>query len=291
VNVLLTGASGLVGSRLVAALAGSHRVFAAHHLGEVPAGAVSVRLDLTRELSLQAALDATRADAVVHCAALADADRCEREPALAARLNRDATAALAGQCQRRGLRLLALSTDLVFAGNRSFASEQDAAQPLSVYGRTKLAGEEAALAECPSATVLRLALVTGRGLARPTATESIAWALRAGRRLRLFTDQFRTPVDLESVAPAIARVLAGDWSGRYHLGGRERVSRHELGMRVARGLGLREDLIEAVTQAEAPLAAPRPTDVSLDSSRAARDWGWSCRSLGDAIAAGRPDPG
>jgi dTDP-4-dehydrorhamnose reductase len=86
-------------------------------------------------------------------------------------------------------------------------------------------------------------------------------------------------------------VLAGAWSGRYHLGGRERVSRYELGLRVARGLGLREDLIEPVTQAEAPLAAPRPADVSLDSARAARDWGWSSRSLEDAIAAGRPDPG
>jgi dTDP-4-dehydrorhamnose reductase len=288
-NVLVTGASGMLGSRLAVELGRAHRVCAARHAGRTPAGLPSVPLDLTVP-GIAAALDAARADAVVHCAALADADRCEREPALATALNRDAAGALAGLCHRRGVRLVAFSTDLVFAGDRPFLAEADAARPLSVYGRTKLEGERAVLAECPSAAVLRIALLAGRGLARPTATESIAWALGGGRRLRLFADQFRTPVDAASVAGAVDRLLAGSESGLYHLGGPERLSRHALGLRVARRLGLSVDLVEPIMQADLPLAAPRPADVSLDSSRAARDLGWHAQPLDDAIAAGRREP-
>jgi dTDP-4-dehydrorhamnose reductase len=290
-NVLVTGASGMLGSRLALELARAHAVSAARHGAPGPDGLPSVPLELTAPASLAAALDAARADAVLHCAALADADRCEREPALAAALNRDAAFELARLCQRRGVRLLAFSTDLVFAGDRGMVTEDDPARPLSVYGRTKLEGEAAVLAECPSAAVARLALLAGRGLARPTATESIAWALRTGRPLRLFTDQYRTPVDAASVADAAARLIAGGGSGRFHLGGPERVSRFELGLRVARLLGLPERLLTPIRQADLSLAASRPADVSLDSSRAARELGWRPRSLVAAVAAGRREPG
>jgi dTDP-4-dehydrorhamnose reductase len=289
-NVLITGASGMVGSRLGASLAGAFRLVSARHEAAPPGPFPSVALELLEAESLASALEAARADAVVHCAALADADRCEREPALAAALNRDAPGSLARLCQRRGLRLIVLSTDLVFAGDRPFLSEGDAPGPLSAYARTKLAGEDAVAAECPSAAILRLALVAGRGTARPTASEAIAWSLRAGRRLRLFTDQFRTPVDAESVAHGVARLLRGTWSGRYHLGGPERIDRFALGLRVARRLSLPEALLQPILQAEGALAALRPADVSLDSSRAARDFGWQAHSLDDAIAAGRLGP-
>jgi dTDP-4-dehydrorhamnose reductase len=188
------------------------------------------------------------------------------------------------------VRIIALSTDLVFAGDRAPYAEDDEPAPRLAYARTKYDGERALLAEDPSAVVLRLPLMAGRGHGRrATATESAAWALRAGRALRLFTDQYRTPLDAESVAEAIERLLASAHTGTFHVGGAERVSRYEIGRRVAEAFALPLDLITPIRQGDLPLA-PRPADVSLASDRARAVLGWRPRPLADAIREGRPGP-
>ncbi len=136
-----------------------------------------------------------------------------------------------------------------------------------------------------------MTLVVGRGHGpRGTASEAIAWALRAGRPLRLFADEYRTPVDPESVARAVSLLFRGKAAGRFHLGGAERVSRYELGLRVARGLGLPTHGIEAARQAE-HVGPARPPDVSLDITRARRELGWAPRPLDEVLAEGRAEPG
>ncbi|HET8646771.1 MAG TPA: sugar nucleotide-binding protein, partial [Vicinamibacteria bacterium] len=250
-RLLVTGAGGLLGGRLAELLAGGMSVVAAVNRSAAPPGLDVVHLDLLDASAVESALDRVRPDAVLHSAALADADRCQREPELAARVNAGIPALLARTCRRRSLRLVALSTDLVFPGTRAWSDEGETPRPRLHYARTKLEGEQAALAEHPQAAVMRVALVCGRGHGpRGSATESMAWALRAGRRLRLFGDQYRTPVDAESVAAAAAALLRGQENGVFHVGGPERVSRHQLGLRVAAALGLDAGLIEEARQAD-----------------------------------------
>lgn len=285
----MTGAGGLLGGRLAEVLAGEMDVVAAVRRSAAPPGLETVAFDLLDPRSVKDALDSVRPDAVLHSAALADADRCHLDPDLAARLNTEAPAWLARLCARRGLRLVALSTDLVFPGTRAHSREDDQPGPILHYARTKLDGERAIMGEHPGAAVARVALVVGRGHGRRgTASESIAWALREGRGLRLFSDQYRTPVDADSVATAASALLAGDQAGIFHLGGPERVSRYELGMRTAAALGLDSALIEEARQADGAVGVPRPLDVSLDSSRARRELGFRPRGLDEAIRAGRP---
>jgi dTDP-4-dehydrorhamnose reductase len=203
----VSGAGGLVGGRLAALLAHTFDVVGGVRHSPAPEGVRGVAFDLLEADSFVKALDAAEPDAVIHCAALADPDRCERETWLAERCNVDAPRRLARLCRQRGVRIISLSTDLVFDGQRSFVTESDAPRPLLAYGRTKLAGEEAVLSEAPGSAVVRVALVVGRGHGeRGTASEAIAWALRERRPLRLYTDQHRTPVDSESLADAIARL-------------------------------------------------------------------------------------
>ncbi|HET9315467.1 MAG TPA: sugar nucleotide-binding protein [Vicinamibacteria bacterium] len=279
-RLLVTGAGGLLGGRLAELLSRAHTVIAGVHVSRPPDGLETVPIDLLQPTSIEAAFDDARPDAVLHCAALADADRCEADPELALRMNVHATDRLAVLCARRGARLVALSTDMVLGGDKAFSSEADAALPRQVYGRTKQAAEAAVLARSSAAVVVRVALVHGRGHGpRRTASESIADALRSGRRLRLFTDQHRTPVDPESVAAAVASLLASRAGGVFNVGGPERLSRHELGLRVAKLLGLPAGLIDPVTQPEPPQGARRPADVSLDSSRARRELGFAPRPL------------
>ena len=284
-RVLVTGASGLLGGRLAELLARSHDVIAMRHEAPVPSGLDAVDGDLLDGQALDRAFDVARPDAVLHSAAIADPDRCDREPELARRINVDASAEVAARCGRRGLRLVTLSTDLVFDGERALSSEETPPRPILYYGHTKLDAEGAVLAASPDAVILRVALVIGRGYgSRKTATEAVAATLAAGGRPRLFHDQYRTPIDPDSVADAVTRVFARPVSGRFHLGGAERISRFDLGQRVARVLGLPEHLERTD---EASQAVRRPRDASFDSGHARRELGWEPRPLDDAIRDGR----
>jgi dTDP-4-dehydrorhamnose reductase len=288
-RVLVTGAGGLLGGRLATLLSGQMEVVAAVHHAPPPDGLACVPFDLLEPASYAVALELARPEAVVHAAAVAQPDQAEADLDRATRVNAKAPRLLARMCAGRGIRLVALSTDLVLPGDRAGSAEDAAPGPLLHYARTKLEGEGAVLGECPAAAVVRVALVVGRGHGpRGSASEAIAWALRAGRRLRLFGDQFRTPIDAESVAQAVAALLRGRQSGLFHLGGPERVSRHQLGLRVAAAFGLDASLIDEARQSEQ--AVPRPADVSLDSGRARRELGFAPRSLDEALRDGRIQP-
>jgi dTDP-4-dehydrorhamnose reductase len=263
-------------------------VLAAHRRASAPAGPEPMAADLHDAAGVARLLDAARPAAVVHAAVLGRADDCEARPGEAERVNAGLPGLLARACRERGLRLVALSTDLVFDGSRPYSTEADAPNPLHVYGRTKRAGEEAVLDAHPEAAVARIALVLGRGHgSRATSSESVLRALRAGRPLSLYTDEYRTPIDPESVADAVARLLEGRGSGLFHLGGPERISRHELGRRVARVFGLPDAGIVAARQADHPGPDRRAPDVSLDSGRAQRELGWKARALDEALAESR----
>ena len=290
--MLVTGAAGLLGGR-VASLLAAHgfEVVAVRREAAPPPGLRALALDLTDPGALEAALEAERPDSVVHAAVLSRADECERRPDLATELNARLPGRLAAACRRRRVRLVGLSTDLVFGGERAFSDTRATPSPLSVYGRTKLEGEDALLSADPSAAVARVALVAGRGHGpRGTASEGVAWALRAGRPVWLFEDEYRTPVDPESVAAGVALLLEQGGSGLFHLGGPERLSRLELGLRVARALGLPSRGIQAARQADHQGPDRRPADTSLDSARARRELGWKPRSLDVALRASRPAP-
>ena len=291
-RVLVTGAGGLLGGRLAALLAERGLdVCAAHRRSAPPPGLPAVALELTDPGAVEDLLERQRPDAVVHAAVLGRTDQCEARPDVAEAVNTRLPGRLAAACRSRRIRLVGLSTDLVLDGTQALSDEAVTPAPLGVYGRTKLAGEEALLARDPSAAVARVALVVGRGHGpRGTASEAVAWSLRAARPVRLFADEFRTPVDAESVAAALALLLEGQATGRFHLGGPERLSRLELGHRVARVLGLPAEGIEAGFQATYPGPDPRPADTSLDSTRARRVLRWMARPLDEALRATRTEP-
>ena len=288
-RVLVTGAGGLLGGRLAHLLhAPGVEVTAVWRVTPPPPDLPEERVDLSDAGAIEGLVERLRPDAVLHAAALGRADRCEESPAQAEVVNARLPERIAAVCRARGLRLIALSTDLVLDGTQPFSGPDTPAGPLGVYGRTKLAGEEAVLATDPRAAVARVALVVGRGHgARGTASESVAWALAAGRSIRLFADEYRSPVDPESVAAAVGALLEGEGAGRYHLGGTERLSRHELALRVARALDLPPGLIEPARQSEYAGPDPRPADTSLDSTRAIRELGFRPRPLDVALGESR----
>ncbi len=274
-RILLTGASGFLGGVFCRELAAEHEITGLCLGRPVSApGVRSRRLDLTDARALAALLDTERFDAVVHAAALSSPNQCQEAPELSRGVNVEATARLADLCAERGLPLAFTSTDLVFDGTGTLYPEDALPAPLSLYGEHKVLAEAAVLARHPEGgLVCRLPLLYGRS--QPGSSCFLDGFLACARRnepLRLFEDEFRSPLCATDAVQGLVLALTRGTRGILHLGGPERLSRLEFGQRLAQActaLGLGPELrIQAVRQADVPMAAPRPRDVSLSSARA-----------------------
>jgi dTDP-4-dehydrorhamnose reductase len=228
-------------------------------------------VDLADEGETLRALEEADPAAVLHLAAVSTVEGVRRDPERARAVNVEATARLADWCLRRGRRLLYTSTDLIFDGTRPFSREGDPASPVLAYGRSKLDAEAPVLAGPVAAgLVVRVGLLFGPSRCdRPTYLDRALSGLRRGEPQTFFEDEFRTPLDLETAADALVRLLELGAVGLVHLGGRERLSRFELARRAAVALGLDAGLVRANRQRDVPSAEPRPADVSLDTTRLA----------------------
>lgn len=280
--LLLTGATGFLGRRLARALSGRWRVTgAARRPG--PGGLV---LDLADPASIRAAFAAVRPAAVVHAGAVAGPDDCERDPALAGRVNRDGAAEVARLCAGSGARLVHLSTDLVFDGTKGRYTEDDAPRPVSVYGRVKAEAEEAVFRLAPGACAVRVSAAYGRPLpgVRLCFVDELVAALSAGRAVEAFADQWRSPTDGDQLPDAVSRLLERPGlSGPFHWGSAERASRHDVAVALCRARGYDERLVRPVSASGRTFLAPRPRDTSLDSSRAAKALGLAPRPLAEGL--------
>ena len=233
--------------------------------------------DFDRPDGIAGLVERFRPDAVVNAAAWTAVDAAEAEEAAARRANAEGPAVLAAACARAGIPLLHLSTDYVFDGNKgSPYHEEDATNPSSVYGRTKLAGEVAVLGAHERTMVLRTSWVfaaSGRNFVR---TMLAAGATRPV--LRVVGDQHGCPTAAPDLADAMAALLLGirdgGWQpayrGVFHAAGAGDTTWHGLAiatfeLAAARG-GPRPE-VQAIATADWPTPAPRPTDARLDCAR------------------------
>ena len=266
--LLLTGATGFLGQRLHAALAGHWRVVAACRGAQGPD---AVAVDLADPSALRRAFDAAQPAAVVHAGGMANPDECERHPELARRINVGAVELLARLCAEANVRLVHFSTDYVFDGAKGRYREDDEPRPLSVYGRGKLKSEQAALGLCPKTVVLRVTNCYGRMLGgRAAYIHQLTARLASGTPVPSFVDQWRSPTAADQLPEVVARLLEDETvHGVFHWGGADRVTRYEMNLLFCRVMGFDERLIVPSSASEQPFFAPRPRDTSLDSTRLA----------------------
>ena len=226
-----------------------------------------MHLDLADPASVRRAVEATDPDLVLNCAAVSSLTRCESEPDLAERVNALGPTVLA----EAGVRVLQVSTDLVFDGRQAPYPAEAKPHPLSGYGRTKAAAEQAIAAA--GGLVVRVPLLFGRSFdGRRGATDMIRRAEH--ERLALFTNEYRTPLHVADAARGLVGMLLDrDRAGVVHLAGVERISRWDLGQRFAKAVGLSVESF-VVGECHDPL---RPRDVSMITD-------WDCgRTLDEAL--------
>jgi dTDP-4-dehydrorhamnose reductase len=222
-------------------------------------------LDLTNSMALRALFLKESPALVIHCAALSRTQDCENDPSSAHKLNVEVTRCLAELCST--IPLVFLSSDLVFDGSKGHYREADEPNPLSVYARTKVEAETAVLRN-PRHLVIRTSL--NGGISRTADrgfNEQMKRAWIRGETLKLFTDEFRSPIPAEFTARAIWELARQNVSGIFHVAGSERLSRWEIGSLLAARLPTLEPRIKALRVADVP-ELNRPPDTSLNCDKA-----------------------
>lgn len=263
-KVLVTGSQGKLGCYLM------------RHDGVQ--GCTRGQFDLTAE-DLEARLDERGPELVIHTAALSSIADCLSQPELADRVNHQVSARIGRWCSARGVRLIYVSTDMVFDGEGAPYHEDSAAAPLSEYGRSKLRGEQAVLEQ--GHLVARVALMVGPALGRSQSYyDQLVGSLRSGRPVSLFADEWRGMISYADAAEALLHLSAG--AGIVHLAG-PRMSRLELGRLLAAELDC-PTLVVAGQRSDYPAPEPRPRDLTMVSQR----WsellpGWKPRTVAEQI--------
>jgi dTDP-4-dehydrorhamnose reductase len=261
-KILVTGAPGQLGSEVV-------RCFSS--LGHDVIAPGKRDLNLLRPDQIRQSVADYRPDWVINCAAYTQVDKAESEAATAFRVNRDGAEYLAQAVARYGGRLLHVSTDYVFDGqqNRPYR-ETDATRPRSVYGRSKLAGEQAVQAALPTAIVLRTAWVYGvRGR---NFVKTMLRLAATGQELRVVDDQKGTPTAAADIAQAIAGLTNCDTRGVFHFTAAGETTWYGFAVAIleeARRIGFRlgTQSVEPISSADDPVAAARPAYSVLDTAK------------------------
>jgi dTDP-4-dehydrorhamnose reductase len=269
VRWLLSGASGQLGRSMVCALAASPR----HSLSAaLDRGALDLGDPASIARTVRGA--AGRADVFLNAAAFTFVDRCESERELARHVNGDGPRNLARACNDAGLLLVHISTDYVFDGKATRPyTETDRPAPASVYGHTKLEGEQAVLAESAAFLVVRTSWVFGPGRNFVRTMIEQAGARRARRdptSLRVVDDQFGSPTYAGDLAAGIMSLVEVGAGGLYHLANRGVATWWDVARECLDQGGFRDVAIERVRTSEFPRPAPRPAYSALDCTKAER---------------------
>ena len=281
-KILLTGKNGQVGFELQRSLA---------PLGEIVAVDQS-DCNLADAEAIRQLVDRVRPDVIVNPAAHTAVDKAETEPALAQAINGIAPGVFGAEAARIGALMVHYSTDYVFEGSKDgFYTEDDVPNPQSVYGKTKLAGEQALAASGARYLTFRTSWVFGAHGANFAKTMLRLAAER--QSLKVVADQFGAPTSAALIADVTAQVLGqyiqsrrslgaaagADFSssfpyGLYHLVAAGRTSWHEYAQAVVQAaqaagkpLKLKPEGVLAITTADYPLPAPRPANSCLDTTR------------------------
>jgi len=289
-RILLTGVNGQVGHALQRSFAGDAL------LSNAVISVDRSQLDLTDQDAIRRVIQTVKPDLIINPAAYTAVDKAESEPELAYAVNATAPQTLAEEAAKVGAKLIHFSTDYVYSGTKVGAyTEDDAPQPLSVYGKSKLAGEDAIRSVGLQHLIFRTSWVYG-AYGKNFLTTILRLAAERDQ-LRVVADQIGAPTSSHSIADAVLGVLKRwqDEAGIYHLVNAGQTSWHgfataiveEYGrIQIARGwqqLKVTTEKIQAITTEEYPTPVVRPANSTMDCTKLARDFSVTVPNWRDAL--------
>lgn len=270
-KIFITGGSGTLGQYLNLALSGKHEILTQYNSNIGNCGSFnSVKLAIENYGEVEKVFSSFRPNVVIHTASVSNAEKADQLAAdLVYEINVNATQYLAELCDRNKAKLIYTSSDLVYAGYRgSMLKEDSKLIPVSLYAETKLMGEVKIQQTFGNYVILRMALMFGLGLNHSRNHFHFMFdELRKGNAVKLFTDQFRTPLALKDTARMISELVEKNITGELiDFGGSERLSRYELGEILCEEAGFDKNLLIATTM-DSMGVLYKVADVSMNTDK------------------------
>ncbi|MBS3093070.1 sugar nucleotide-binding protein [Candidatus Pacearchaeota archaeon] len=266
-KILVTGASGLLGKKTMELLSLSKRFEVIGTYLTHP-NEMIYKLDITNKISVEAFFHDFNFDIVIHAAALVDADYCEKDKELCENINVIGTMNLVDVCKKNGKKLLFVSSDYIFDGDRPPYTEDSAPHPVNFYGVTKLEGEEIIKKNLDDYIIIRPPLLYGDDdETKPDFITTLLKKLKNNEKIFLDNEIIKYPTLTEDIAQSILALISVDAKGIFNTGSDEGITKYQWAKKIAQFYGYTEDSI--FENKESP-SAPRPLNVLLDSSKIKR---------------------
>ena len=271
-KILITGVSGLLGSKMVYLFnrETSWEILGTYNSNKIDIPASVHKMDLANEKEVNKLVSSINPDVIVHTAALTGVDYCETHKKEAWRINVNGTRNVAEIAEEINAKLICISTDYVFDGEKGMYKENDQTHPVDYYGETKLEGEKVVKEICDDYLIVRPSVLYGRN---PIKLNFVTWVikeLKEGNKINIVKDQFNTPTLADDLAELILELIKKESFGIFHISGSERISRFAFALTIAGIFDLNKDLIKPTTSDKLNWIAKRPMDSSLDVSKISR---------------------
>ena len=283
-KIIILGANGFIGRRILNRLYPSHQVLACSlHPDILPEESYRFEtIDMLDYTAMTTLLNDFQPEVIINASALSVVDYCEQHPEEAYAMNVMAVKHLAEYSRDHSCRLIHLSTDFVFDGTSSIAyTETDAPNPVNYYGKTKQWSEEVIGQLCTDYAIVRVEVVYGKPLPKQhgNIVHLVKNRLENGQSIRVVSDQFRSPTWVEDIACAIEQLLSNQHQGIYHICGGETLSVAEIAYRAAKYFNLDTSLIEPITTEAMNEATPRPPFTPMSVEKAQQAFGYQPSAL------------
>jgi dTDP-4-dehydrorhamnose reductase len=288
VKILVTGAGGLLGSKLItllAAQADTELIATARHSLPVPANVSFHKLDITNPENIRVVFDDVRPDVVMNTAAMTQVDDCELNREVCWEQNVVSMKHLTNACDEFGIHLVHVSTDFIFDGSHGPLTEDEKPGPVNYYGESKLEGERIVMKMKGKWAIVRTVLVYGYrpGLNRSNIVLWVKKSLEEGKNIKVVTDQFRTPTLAEDLANGCWLAAKKNATGVYHVSGSEMMTPYEIAIRTADFFKLDKSLIAPTDSTQFKQPAKRPMKTGFVIEKARKELGYKPRSFEEGL--------
>jgi len=270
-RILITGSNGFLGSNLVNyfSLNKKYQVFSTSQKRSIyPTAKLFFQGDLTDEKFVRSLNTKIKPDIVINTVSLVNVDLCEERPDIAYDVTVRTAENIAREARRSNARLIYISTDHLFDGNKAWYTEEDSPDPVNMYGRTKLQAEEISRQYIPDACVIRTNFFgwSPKGHV-PTFGEWMYTNLRRQIPMTLFNDYYFTPIEVTYLAESLEIILQSNFSGTLNIAGSEKCSKFDFGVTLAKIAGLDA---KCVTQSQIlydSFKVRRPKNLALSTEK------------------------
>jgi dTDP-4-dehydrorhamnose reductase len=265
-KILIIGASGFVGEKLYTVLSRKFEVIGTYSTKKKNN---FEQLDMSDRQSVIELISKIKPNVVIHTAGITNVDFFEDNPEEIQRVNKKGTKNMIDACLKTNSRLIYISTDYVFDGEKGDYTEEDKPNPINAYGKAKLEEEELVKKSELKILILRIAVPYGYNSSydKQTFEKWIINNLKNNKEIRVIDDQFNTPTLIDDIANAVKKLIELNKIGIYHVTGPETISRYDFAFKVAEIFELSKDLIKRAKTKDLNWKAKRPKNSSLNINK------------------------